>query len=93
MAGRHLAVPTAGAPCWSVARGGAGAGRREDRGGRRGHVLRRVGVGRRRAAELEADLLRDEHEMIIGSRVSSGVLYKYAKLVSSASKGCVTDEF
>jgi dihydroxy-acid dehydratase len=26
-------------------------------------------------------------------KVSSGVLYKYAKLVSSASKGCVTDEF
>jgi dihydroxy-acid dehydratase len=25
-------------------------------------------------------------------KVSSGVLYKYAKLVSSASKGCVTDE-
>ena len=26
-------------------------------------------------------------------KVSSGVLYKYAKTVSSASKGCVTDEF
>ena len=26
-------------------------------------------------------------------KVSRGVLYKYAKLVSSASKGCVTDEF
>ena len=25
-------------------------------------------------------------------KVSSGILYKYAKLVSSASKGCVTDE-
>ena len=26
-------------------------------------------------------------------KVSGGVLYKYAKTVSSASKGCVTDEF
>ena len=26
-------------------------------------------------------------------KVSTGVLYKYAKTVSSASKGCVTDEF
>jgi dihydroxy-acid dehydratase len=26
-------------------------------------------------------------------KVNSGVLYKYAKTVSSASKGCVTDEF
>ena len=26
-------------------------------------------------------------------KVSRGVLYKYAKTVSSASKGCVTDEF
>ncbi len=26
-------------------------------------------------------------------KVNRGVLYKYAKTVSSASKGCVTDEF
>ena len=26
-------------------------------------------------------------------KVSNGILYKYAKTVSSASKGCVTDEF
>ena len=26
-------------------------------------------------------------------KVSRGFLYKYAKTVSSASKGCVTDEF
>ena len=26
-------------------------------------------------------------------KVDSGSLYKYAKIVSSASKGCVTDEF
>ena len=26
-------------------------------------------------------------------KVSSGVLYKYAKTVASASEGCVTDEF
>ena len=26
-------------------------------------------------------------------KVNSGSLFKYAKLVSSASKGCVTDEF
>ena len=26
-------------------------------------------------------------------KVNSGSLYKYAKIVSSASKGCVTDEF
>ncbi len=37
--------------------------------------------------------LRKQHWNAPKLKVSRGVLYKYAKSVSSASKGCVTDEF
>jgi dihydroxy-acid dehydratase len=37
--------------------------------------------------------LRKEKWIAPPLKVSSGVLYKYAKTVSSASLGCVTDEF
>jgi dihydroxy-acid dehydratase len=37
--------------------------------------------------------LREEKWIAPPLKVSSGVLYKYAKTVSSASLGCVTDEF
>jgi dihydroxy-acid dehydratase len=36
---------------------------------------------------------RKEHWTAPNLKVERGVLYKYAKTVSSASKGCVTDEF
>ena len=42
----------------------------------------------------EAELLQRRSELVIPPlKVKSGILYKYAKTVSSASEGCVTDEF
>ena len=42
----------------------------------------------------DAELKKRKEQWIAPDlKVSRGVLYKYAKTVSSASKGCVTDEF
>jgi len=42
----------------------------------------------------EEELLKRKHQWEAPElKVQRGVLYKYAKTVSSASKGCVTDEF
>jgi dihydroxy-acid dehydratase len=42
----------------------------------------------------EKELAERREQLIIPPlKAKSGILYKYAKTVSSASEGCVTDEF